>query len=439
MQALLAGRPTVKSQVKHVRSHEGTPANELADSLAKFANQSPSLSVPDHCRWAAQQVRGGALPWLWLQVEATLRPEHWPAQVGSSLVDRDRHTDSTPFTREECHQALGLKAPEHAEATHREVWGRLHCIIVNVQSLAETQDASSPEDQSGFTGRARYLREQLQAMGVHVAALQEARSSVDTTKVSDSHVRFCTARDSKGNFGCELWFSRKIPFVSKAGTQAFFHPNDFLTVASGPRELLVRFSRAGTQILFVCIHAPVGGSPERERWWKELRHRIRRFSRNALLFLVGDFNTGFHYTIPSRVGDLVWSSAYGAGSHDTWLSPSGTTGARLDYFAAETSWFVPDANSWVDTSLDWGQSRVDHFGLGLVAFFPFRLGTGREPQTVKFNREALHTEEGRRILACICEQIPLQPWTSNVHRHYAQIEAHLGQALSVAFPSKRGV
>ena len=463
MQALLAGRPTVKSQVQHVRSHEGTPANELADSLAKFANKFSGLPVPDHCRWVAQQVRAGALPWLWLQVEATLRPEKWPVQVGSSLVDRDRHTDSTPFTREECYQALGLKTPEHTESTHGEMWGRLHCITVNVQSLAESQEALSPEAQSGFTGRARYLREQLQSMGVHVAALQEARSSVDTTYVSDTHVRFCTARDPKGNFGCELWFSRTIPFVSAAGTQAFFHPNDFLTVASGPRELLVRFSRAGTQILFICIHAPVGGSPEREKWWKELRHRIRRFSRNALVFLAGDFNTGFHYKIPLRVGDLVWSSAHGApaglegiladqdlwipstfsqchtGNHDTWLSPSGTTGARLDYFAVAASWFVPDNNSWVDTSLDWGQSRVDHFGLGLVVLFPLRLGKGREPQTVKFDREALHTEDGRCMLASICEHIPLQPWTSNVHRHYAQIEAHISQALSVAFPSKRGV
>ena len=432
-QALLAGRPTVKSQVQHVRSHEGTPTNELADSLAKFANKFSSLPVPDHCRWVAQQVRAGVLPWLWLQAEATLRPEHWPAHVGSSLVDRDRHTDSTPLTREECYQALGLKTPDHTESTHREMWGRLYCITVNVQSLAESQEDPSPDDQSGFTGRARYLREQLQAMGVHVAALQEARSSVDTTYISDTHVRFCTARDSKGNFGCELWFSRKVPFVSTAGTQAFFHPNDFLTVASGPRELLVRFSRAGTQILFVCIHAPVGGSSERENWWKELRHRIRRFSRNALVFLAGDFNTGFHHQIHLRVGDLVWSSAHGAtaglegiladqdlwvpstfsqchtGSHDTWLSPSGTTGARLDYFAVSASWFVPDNNSWVDTSLDWGQSRVDHFGLGLIVLFPLRLGKGREPQTVKFDREALHTEEGRSILASICEHIPLQP------------------------------
>ena len=463
MQALIAGRPTVKSQIQHVRSHEGTPANELADSLAKFANKFPGLPVPEHCRWVSQQVRAGTLLWLWLQVEATLRPEHWPAQVGSSLVDRDRHADSTPFTREECYQALGLQALEHAEATHWEMWGRLHCITVNVQSLAEPQEAPSPDDQSGFTGRARYLREQLQAMGVHIAALQEARSSVDTTYVSDTHVRFCTARDPKGNFGCELWFSRKIPFVDASGTQALFHPNDFLTVASGPRELLVRFSRAGTRILFVCIHAPVGGSPERESWWKELRHRIRRFSRNALVFLAGDFNTGFHHSIPSRVGDLVWSSAHGApaglegiladhdlwvpstfspchtGSHDTWLSPSGTTGARLDYFAIAATWCVPDASSWVDTSLDWGQSRVDHFGLGLVTLFPLRLDKGREPQTVKFDREILHTEEGRCKLARICEHIPLQPWTSNVHRHYAQIESYIGKTLSVAFPSKRGV
>ena len=462
MQALVAGRPTVNSQVQHVRSHKGTPANELADSLAKFVNSRSHFLDQHHCYWVAQQVKGGALPWLWLQVEATLRPANWPAQVGSTLVDQDRHSDNVPFTRKECHRALGLPAPGQAVSAAKEVWGRLHCITVNVQSLAEVQD---PEvsDNSGFSGRARYLREQLQAMGVHVAALQEARSSADATYVSDSHIRFCTARDSKGNFGCELWFSRKLPFVTKAGAQAFFHPNDFLTVASGPRELFVRFSRAGTKILFLCIHAPVGGSPDRDAWWKELRQRIRRFSRNALVFLAGDFNTGFHHSIPLRVGDLVWNSAHDApcglegilgdhdlwipstfsrchiGSHDTWLSPSGTTGARLDYFAVSSSWSVPEASTWVETTLDWGQARVDHFGLGLVAFFPFVLGNSRDTRCAKFDREALHTAEGQHILANICEHIPLQPWGSNVHRHYAQVEAYLGQALTVGFPFKRGV
>ena len=462
VQALVSGRPTFCSDIQHVRSHQGIPANELADFLAKLANRGINPNYCEHMRWTAKQIRAGALDWLWLQVEAIAHPRHWPTQVGQAFADFDRHSDQIPFAKEECHRALGMPLPASESAPHASNWGTFSCLTVNVQSLTETQGPQTQQEEHGFNGKARYLREQLQAMGVHIAALQEARSPSDATFVSASHVRFCTARDPQGNFGCELWFARDIPFVTGQGIQAFFHPNDFLVVGNGPRELFVRFSRAGLKILFVCLHAPVGTSKDRDEWWSALRRRICRLSRDALVVLLGDFNTGFHHSTHSRVGDLVWPSAHGApfdlerivdchdlwipstfsqchhGQHHTWVSPTGTSSARLDYVAIPSSWHVPYKGSQVDTSLDWGQARVDHFGLTVKIFLPVSLARNHRASQTRLDREQLATEQGRQIINDICRSIPMQPWTSNVHRHYAQVEEFLNRSLTLAFPTKRG-
>ncbi|CAE7947671.1 unnamed protein product [Symbiodinium sp. KB8] len=126
------------------------------------------------------------------------------------------------------------------------------------------------------------------------------------------------------------------------------------------------------------------------------------------------------------------------GPHETWISPTGTTGARLDYIAVPAAWRVSQDSSWVDFSLDWGQSRVDHYGICLDTFCiakALKLG-GHKVRNL--DREAMASPEGRQTLLHICRTIPLQPWTSNVHRHYLAIERHLSQALAVAFPSPSG-
>ena len=462
IQALASGRPTFCHNIQHVRSHQGIPANELVDSLAKQANRGTHPGACEHMLWTAAQIRAGALDWLWLQVETTTHPGHWPTQIGRSFVDLERFSDCIPFTTEESHRAVGMPAPVSEPAWSANCWGAFACLTVNVQSLTETSDMQAQPEETGFNGKSRYLREQLQDMGVHIAALQEARSPADATFVSASHIRFCAARDAQGNFGCELWFARDIPFATNNGTQAFFHPNDFLVVGNGPRELFVRFSRAGLKILFVCLHAPVGTSKDRDAWWHALSRRICRLSRDALVMLLGDFNTGFHHSLNSRVGDLVWPSSHGAprdldkiidchdlwipstfsqchyGQHHTWVSPAGTSSARLDYVAIPSSWHVPQKGSRVDTSLDWGQARVDHFGLAVRVLFPISIAKNHQAGRAKLDREQLATEQGRQAINEICRNIPMQPWTSNVHRHYAQIEDFLGRSLMLAFPTKRG-
>ena len=462
LQALSTVRPTLDPCIHHVRSHQGHPANELADSLAKHYAKFPRDDHHPHQDWVAHRIRDGALPWLWMQFETVLCPTLWPQQVGHCIVDTHRHSDTAPLTVAECRRAVGLPPQDTSGNGQRSVCLSLCLLTVNVQSLSDVTETDIPQDSSvGFVGRARYLREQLTAQGLHVTALQEARATEDATYTSETHVRFCTSRDCKGNFGCELWFSRTIPFLLTDQVTGKFHPKDFLTLAASPRELIVRFSRSGIHILFICVHAPVFGAPDRESWWQSLRARIKKFCKDAHVVLLGDYNVGFASPILGRVGDLVWPtkhtvpqglagilqdhdlwlpSTFGqchTGQSETWVSPNGSTGARLDYIALPATWGVAAADSWVDTALDWGQPRVDHFGHSVRTFFVSRIVQEGKSRGCMLDREAMATPEGQQLLNRICQNVPLQPWSSNVHRHYLAVEDYLRQSLSVAFPSRR--
>ena len=233
-QALAVARPAWDSVIHHVRSHQGCPANELADALAKYAGRASCTSPCAHQVWAAEWIRAGTLPWLWVQLEAVKDPECWPQQVGSTLVDTQRHSDSLPLQPQECYKVLGLPEQDSEDQFHP-VQFSLRIMSVNVQSLTDPDAATAdPSPETGFTGRARYLREQFTHMQVHVSALQESRAKVDATYVSDTHIRYCTACDTGGNFGCELWFSRLLPFVWRQHNFGHFHPNDFLAISFKP-------------------------------------------------------------------------------------------------------------------------------------------------------------------------------------------------------------
>ena len=232
---------------------------------------------------------------------------------------------------------------------------------------------------------------------------------------------------------------------------------------SSPRDLVVRFSRSGVHILFVCIHAPVAGHKDRDPWWQYLRSKLSKLRKGAELVLAGDFNAGFSASVLHRVGDLVWPvqhpspvglsrilaehdlwlpstfSTCHVGPHDTWISPTGVTGSRLDYVAIPSGWCVPTAGSWIDFSLDWGQSRVDHYGICLDTFFLARAKRKHRQNKGSLDREAMSSPEGQQALRRICSTIPLLPWSCDVHRHYLAIEEHLNRALTVSFPSRRGV
>ena len=461
-QALVSARPGFGADITHVRSHQGTTANELVDRLAKSVNQD-GLSggpSPSHLLLAQQWCLSPQLPWLWLAFEAMRCPQNRPLFTGTYLSDRHPHDLTFQPTRVRCRDFFGLPAATSASTTPADLCGALCVFNLNTQTLEGDVPASQPQiaEDAHFLGKAAFLREQFEYYGAHVVALQEARAPADGMFVSATHIRLCTGRDKQGNFGVELWLSRLRPFAWIGQTAVHFNPAHLLVLCSSPRELFVRYCRGSLRILFVSVHGPVATCPSRESWWQAFRQKVERFCHGSQVVILGDLNIHFDDPIAGHVGDKVFPTKHALPEgfqnllvrhglwipstftqchpheHVTWVPPSGGPGARLDYAVLPRSWQVRDGESQVFHALDWGQAHVDHFALR--TFVQFRgLGVMSTCATrPAYDREAMLTEDGRSTLKHIFASTPQPDWSSNVHEHSAVIQKHVVNALSVAFP-----
>ncbi|CAE7485179.1 unnamed protein product [Symbiodinium sp. CCMP2592] len=459
LQLLCSVQPAFKGAVDHVHSHQGQPGNELADSLAKFAVRTTyTARLSSRAKELAQAIRDGSVQWWWLIHTGAVAPQAWPQFYGSHLSDHHRFSDNSPPSDLEAKAWFGYESDlRHKPDLTRLLTLRL--LTVNVQTL---NDPSVPAcDSRDFKGRAGFLREQLDSLNIHVAALQETRALASDTITSHSHIRFCSGKDSAGCLGVELWFSRLLPFLGDRGSKTYFQPGDFLVAFADPRSLVVRFARGSIKILFVCVHGPTTCDPQRESWWAMLHERLHRFSEAHEVVLLGDYNTHFAVPIPGRVGSLVfpgsgsvptglqkilhtqdiWLPATFPDIHQgaslTWVSPSGSSGSRIDFVGIPCTWIAGPQSSCVQTDLDWGQGHTDHYAAQVEVSALVRASMSG-PHRVRLDREAMCTTEGQIVLSEIWKQVPQVPWSTNVHRHWAALEGYLRGELTKAFPNQRG-
>ncbi|CAE7308251.1 unnamed protein product [Symbiodinium sp. CCMP2456] len=463
MHALQAAKSPSRINVRHIRAHVGHLGNEVADRLAKKCCDPRTTGKV----WASHPicsfVRRGWLPWLWLFLDSQRSPQNWPGQLADSFIDRGDGGGVLP-TRSECEQMLGLQAPPEKDSGKQWAVIQIVLVTVNVQSLHPREAEPTAEPPAvPFQGRAALLREQFVELGVGVAALQETRASRNETIQSKTHIRFCSACDAQGSYGVELWFSRTEPFIKHNKTDVLFQLGDFVAVHWDPRILAVRFARASVRVLFVAIHAPTNASPERNKWWQDLRVLLGRLRQDAQLVLLGDFNLHLHRSCADRVGDLTWPaptpppqafwniledalqwipstfSCCHPGPTETWQSPGGTTTSRLDYISLPETWHVAADGSRVLHELEWGQARVDHYALITRAVSHILFHAPKHGRRVRIDTTAIGTPEGREKLRQICSSLPQQPWQLDIHRHAAKVEQHFRCLLPVAFPAQRAI
>ncbi|OLQ03718.1 hypothetical protein AK812_SmicGene13326 [Symbiodinium microadriaticum] len=466
-QALVASRPGIASAITHVRSHTGVPENELVDLIAKWAATSDgdSSHFSAHMHLAASVCRSPHLAWLWLIPEAIRHPGLWPRYDGHGFTDLDRAAPRAELSPGECRGFFGLDT-NTVETNDAVAFVATFCLFtLNTQTLAESAPSADTVQNSTdthFVGRAAFLREQFDWYGAHVVAVQEARGPSDAMYNSDTHVRICTGRDKQGNYGVELWFSRRHPFSHIGSTPICFEPSHLLVMYSSPRELFVRYCRGDLRILFVSVHGPVATCPQREAWWREFAAKVARLCHGSQLVILGDLNAHFDQSIQGHVGDLVFPTKHPLptaltellhkhggwipstfsdchpGPTETWWPPSGGPGKRLDYAILPLSWCVGPGESAVFKALDWGQSRVDHYALRTWATLCSSSRPSQKRSRITYDRDAMLTDKGRETLSAIFASVPQPSWRVDVHRHYAQIQSHLTQALSTAFPPAKG-
>ena len=236
----------------------------------------------------------------------------------------------------------------------------------------------------------------------------------------------------------ELWFSRQPILGTKGNSFGPITKDQITLLYSTPRCLVVRLAHVCLDVVFVCIHAPHQGSPDKDKWWADFDVQVHRWGMQHDLVIMGDFNVRFHAPIE---GHKVWiPSTYAGihvGVHATWYGGRGEAPARLDYVAIPVAWHVPDAGSYVVQDLDMANKAPDHMAVAL------HVVTSRGKQKQKrrggphIDTESMSTPQGQKILEDIADSLALHPWDMDAHEHCHRLNSELVQKLTVAFPKAR--
>eukprot|EP00439_Symbiodinium_sp_Y106_P031066 s7066_g3.t1 len=136
--------------IRHVRSHQGHPANECVDSFAKWACKRNSVPPAPEQLPFAKAAQTGQLAWWWCVIDSVRCPDHWPLHVGTDFLDQDRFADTCPPTELESCSWFGLPAAGEHTAKGSSVAFGLRLMSVNVQTLASTSAASEEASDQAF-------------------------------------------------------------------------------------------------------------------------------------------------------------------------------------------------------------------------------------------------------------------------------------------------
>ena len=115
----------------------------------------------------------------------------------------------------------------------------------------------------------------------------------------------------RGQEGCQLWFSRRLPFaVAPSGDPVYFDATAATILVDQPRLLIVLAEVADAAIAFVVAHAPTSSSPDdlQQTWWDGLSSAIRRIPRRYLPFVLIDANARFELMQAGLPGETACSN-----------------------------------------------------------------------------------------------------------------------------------
>ena len=271
----------------HVPAHTGVYGNEIVDLLAKAICQGtepPRIPGVSLSTW----MHGDPplIEWAWAMVDPMHRLEAVPYYKDGFLQwtnwkPAEKYFDWLPRITEPAFST---------EATHSFNW---KFIGYNVGSIKET-------------ARVPFLRQQLRFFNIHVAGLQETRSSYSEV-VDTSHLRFISPA-SQGIGGCELWIATDIPVFYHDDELVYFSRKQFQVVFTDPQILIVNATIHNRAFTLVVAHAPHSGKGqvEVETWWKSYTKHVQAFSSGRQTVVFIDANAQ-PVCDPPHTGDLCAS------------------------------------------------------------------------------------------------------------------------------------
>ena len=235
--------------------------------------------------------------------------------------------------------------------------------------------------------RAALLAAQLLEAGVHVAAIQEART-VEGQLATGKFWRFCSGAD-RGHFGVELWFRMEHCLFQPgdhAGQPIKFSLRDFVVLFRDPRRIAVLFKSGDCHLLFVALHAPHRGTEPTvlAHWWNETTQKVFQAARGKELVVGADCNASIGSLESASVSDCgaedqddagtllhhflttlgLWAPATWGSvqSGPTWTFAQRRNGAltRPDFVLLPLAWQAASVHTWTEPGITAANMVLDH-------------------------------------------------------------------------------
>ena len=216
-------------------------------------------------------------------------------------------------------------------------------------------------------------------------------------------------------------------------------------VASDHNYLIAKLRLPEWRCVIITGRAPHSARPqaEAEGFWNTISSVLRRKAGGWPIQFRGDANAHVGECVTSAIGPLYPSQENQAGAlfhdwllghhlfapatfekwhqgqqHATFVSPGGDNAVRIDYIAFPQDINFHTLNSWVETAIDLGISRADHFAVLCRCLFSVTFSTASTQRHQRHGSTRWDSHHLSQQLQCeaTLNQIhsSLQPQTSQV-------------------------
>lgn len=359
----------------HIYAHQGHWWNEVADVLAKHANEHPSMVQNSDLIYTFLDSPGimQALDWIWaLEAMKTSAPS-MPHIFDNHLYHFRTMSDSaSPF---HCH--FGDNVPRSKKATPTSSTSTLKVATLNVLTLDTKGDKQIG---TGSGGRHLMLLQQCHQQGLHLVGVQETRAIRATNRNNPwYHVVHAPCRQD-GHYGVQIWVHRSLSFCPGMPP---FSEDDYRIIWSSYNVLAVKISRPALRCIVFSARAPTSDKPlsELQAFWNTITAQILHKFPGWKILLLCDSNshvgscpstsistggaeqenqagTVFHEWLLAN--DLwlpsTWEHIH-QGDHHTYVTPAGHHHHRLDFVGLSHNWPLDFVATSVDFDIDASMSR----------------------------------------------------------------------------------
>ena len=453
----------------YVQGHSANLGNDIADALSKVgARACTSLGLDLPAAESKMWFGNGAavLSWVGVALRSALGHKDMPPLNSNHLGDDCFHAGLSPLQmlapfvppNVANSDQLGTSSPDAVAAQlHFRIatFNALSLISADDDSHARTIRGTGTCKKSRTPGRAVILAKQLEAAGIQIAFIQEARSAQGSSQAGPYH-RFSSGA-LRGQWGTEIWFRAGSTLFRREAphTSGVIKRSAIIDLYADPRRLLARLTVDGQSFLLVCLHGPnrATEAADIESWWDRTLELIHTHLRKDVLIVAGDMNASIGSVVSDHFDGVaaetedpagaklhelalrfqMWGPAtffdHHRGASHTYVQKKNGRLCRPDFVLIPLAWRTGLVNSWTDPAIHAAHPNQDHIAACLEVSLTVQVRSAPHPAGRRIPASLVTNPACREKIQQVLLHAPAVDWQVSSHAHAAIITKHIQDGL----------